>query len=784
MIRHLFLLLFLSVSAFAKSIPVVDLTEGKSVVVNNLVVVTEGEREDFSAQEVVWKVLKKNYGHLVGPQLNLPEDKSYWILFEIKNSSSSNSIFLHDSLHILQNQLIELSLLKGSYPDKSYMPDTIKVVNSIFSKDYKDSGSNKISINIPPLSCRIIAMKIRPNYCSFKGVLRIGISKINVNFTQILEWIISSTNLFTWYFLIWIIITLYLFRWNSVLLYLFLSVFFAISGIIFKYTRNLGMLDSISKDFVMSILNAAQYTSFIQLVYAFCDMSRINKWVFRIIDILRYSLWVSAASYLVTTFTHYEFYKHWSLIVHMLIVLIFILIKIYNFYSEPKDKSCAYFIIAFLPLLFILLQKVIGIFYVSFLDLLPNYLDKVFVIIPYFLFGMIVIYNEHKSLSIDDAISKNSDRVFKSLRDFCSLKDVLSRLFIYFNQDVKFDSLQLYIKNASGYHFYMSIPNKTLDMGISSMLDLFKKLPKGEMFSSGDVRKDPMFQRYILDKFYSSIIVLPLELNKRRLGYLVFLSSKYNQYSTRDRIVAKDLAYKVSVLLENHRQMEIMHSYTKKSQIEESIREFHRNTTHDIKAPLMGIKTAISVVVKKLKDKKSILPLFKQMDEAVNLALDQIHESMSMVAEKDEEFTIEYLSSQLSDLKKIGELEGIEFVERNSFESYFPVIGPKKAIKNIFRSIVKNSVEALEKSNKQEKKIEISYSKQKGKFCIKIEDNGTGIKSEHKKKIFDTFSHGKEGGSGQGLVLAKSIAERLGGTIEVDSMENKYTIVKIILDIL
>ncbi|MFP4225961.1 MAG: sensor histidine kinase, partial [Desulfobacterales bacterium] len=62
-------------------------------------------------------------------------------------------------------------------------------------------------------------------------------------------------------------------------------------------------------------------------------------------------------------------------------------------------------------------------------------------------------------------------------------------------------------------------------------------------------------------------------------------------------------------------------------------------------------------------------------------------------------------------------------------------------------------------------------------ICIRIQDTGKGIPSEHKDKIFDPFFTTKEVGKGTGLGLSVShgIIQNHGGRIEVESEEGAGT---------
>jgi signal transduction histidine kinase len=67
---------------------------------------------------------------------------------------------------------------------------------------------------------------------------------------------------------------------------------------------------------------------------------------------------------------------------------------------------------------------------------------------------------------------------------------------------------------------------------------------------------------------------------------------------------------------------------------------------------------------------------------------------------------------------------------------------------------------------------------------IKIRDNGTGIPSEVKERIFNPFFTTKPAGEGTGLGLSISqdiIVKQHGGTIEVDTQPGEFTEIRIIL---
>lgn len=101
-------------------------------------------------------------------------------------------------------------------------------------------------------------------------------------------------------------------------------------------------------------------------------------------------------------------------------------------------------------------------------------------------------------------------------------------------------------------------------------------------------------------------------------------------------------------------------------------------------------------------------------------------------------------------------------------------------LERIISNLLNNSIEAVEKSTKIQKTIEVSTNKSTHQCLLKIRDNGCGISESHLKIIGSKrFSSGKEystsGGSGIGLYSANEYLKQIHGSLEVKSVLNEYT---------
>lgn len=108
-------------------------------------------------------------------------------------------------------------------------------------------------------------------------------------------------------------------------------------------------------------------------------------------------------------------------------------------------------------------------------------------------------------------------------------------------------------------------------------------------------------------------------------------------------------------------------------------------------------------------------------------------------------------------------------VTKNLHPSLPYAIGDPSAVRQVFKNIIKNALDAVE--NRTDAAITIKTSLISKAISIDITDNGIGIPSAIIDKIFEPFFTTKEvkKGIGLGLSLCKELLDGMGGTISVES---------------
>ncbi len=109
------------------------------------------------------------------------------------------------------------------------------------------------------------------------------------------------------------------------------------------------------------------------------------------------------------------------------------------------------------------------------------------------------------------------------------------------------------------------------------------------------------------------------------------------------------------------------------------------------------------------------------------------------------------------------------------------IYADEKWIVFILSQIIQNSMKYLDKLDKL---IEISSQNNKNNVILTIRDNGCGISKSDLTRVcekgFTCSDRKKEYATGMGLYLSKKLCEKLGLSLKIDSIQDKYTEVKII----
>lgn len=199
---------------------------------------------------------------------------------------------------------------------------------------------------------------------------------------------------------------------------------------------------------------------------------------------------------------------------------------------------------------------------------------------------------------------------------------------------------------------------------------------------------------------------------------------------------------------------------------------------HEIRNPLGIIKSSASILKKNTDSKKINYELIDYMIEEV----DRIDDILNHLLSLKNENTIPFSDQIISDIikKSIVLLEGklntckvsIKFI--NNTEKTKVYCNP-----NLIQQAVLNLLINAIQASSPNSVITIETGIEHHFFNLTINDSGKGMSEEELTKIFDAFYTTKNKGMGLGLLIVKGIIDKHNGQINVQSIAQKGTEVKI-----
>jgi signal transduction histidine kinase len=212
------------------------------------------------------------------------------------------------------------------------------------------------------------------------------------------------------------------------------------------------------------------------------------------------------------------------------------------------------------------------------------------------------------------------------------------------------------------------------------------------------------------------------------------------------------------------------------SEREGAWREMAKQVAHEIKNPLTPMKLSIQHLQRayEMGNTDKLDALFAKTSK---LLIDQIESLSNMASEfsnfakmPEKEFEVFNVSEALAETVHLFEQsENIDF-KLNIMPDAL-VNGDAEQIKRVFNNLIKNSIQAIPEGRLG--KIVVSLVIDNGRVLVRIQDNGSGIPENIKKRVFVPNFSTKNSGMGLGLAICRKIIEAADGKISFESETNK-----------
>jgi len=218
---------------------------------------------------------------------------------------------------------------------------------------------------------------------------------------------------------------------------------------------------------------------------------------------------------------------------------------------------------------------------------------------------------------------------------------------------------------------------------------------------------------------------------------------------------------------------------------------FLSNMSHDIRTPMNAIIGFTTLAVSNIDDKKRVQDYLGKILSSSNHLLSLINDILDMSRIESGKIHLEEtevsLSEVLHDLKTI--ISGQ--IHAKQLELYMDVMDvtnedvycDKTRLNQVLLNLLSNAVKFTPAGGTVSVRIRQCHGTQKGSelYEIRVKDNGIGMSQEFVQKIFSPFERERTStvsrtqGTGLGMAITKNIVDMMGGTIEVQTEQDKGT---------
>ncbi len=216
-------------------------------------------------------------------------------------------------------------------------------------------------------------------------------------------------------------------------------------------------------------------------------------------------------------------------------------------------------------------------------------------------------------------------------------------------------------------------------------------------------------------------------------------------------------------------QVELLKNLEQKNQ---ELIDFAHIVSHDLKAPLRGIRTLGEWLVIDYADKlgeegRKKIELIVDRAERMRRLIDGILQYSRLGHTPEERIPVDFgklVNQIISDLAPPNHIS-------ITIDCKLPtLVAESTCVQQVFQNLISNAIKHMDKTQGE---IHINGRVDNGMWVFSVRDNGIGIAPEHFERIFQIFqtlsSRETSDSTGVGLTVTKKIVESHGGTIWVES---------------
>ncbi len=299
----------------------------------------------------------------------------------------------------------------------------------------------------------------------------------------------------------------------------------------------------------------------------------------------------------------------------------------------------------------------------------------------------------------------------------------------------------------------------------------------------------PDTREFLIGYNIKSLLVIPINVNGRIWGFLSIADCRNERIFSDDEInILRNSAMLITNALLRDNMMQDMEEALKKANTASRAKtDFLANMSHEIRTPMNAI-IGMTALGKAASDTVRKDYSFKKIEDASNHLLGVINDILDMSKIESGKFELsaqEFSFERM--LQRVANVVNYKIIEKNQYFKIFVdrdipefLFGDDQRLAQVITNLVGNAIKFTPEGGVI--KIGSYYQGEADEVCdikITVSDTGIGISPEQQSRLFQSFQQAdsstsrKFGGTGLGLAISKSVVEKMGGSIWVESEVGK-----------
>lgn len=224
---------------------------------------------------------------------------------------------------------------------------------------------------------------------------------------------------------------------------------------------------------------------------------------------------------------------------------------------------------------------------------------------------------------------------------------------------------------------------------------------------------------------------------------------------------------------------------TKEKRVEEQRAEFNAIASHELRTPLTVIEGYLFFILDPDSKAKYDKTTREYLEKAHDASLDLIRlitDILTVVKAEENDLTVQlkkvdlktFLAEVVQSYGKQAKEKGLALTFKAAASKVPVVLSDQVKIREMVGNLIGNAIKFTDKGS-----VLVELGLLEKEVIVSVTDTGVGIEKEDLDHVFDKFYRSenwqtrKTGGTGLGLYIVKTLAERLGGRVGVQSEPSK-----------